>query len=180
MLRLTIFIFLTLVGVFAFLSTYGAGDLRARMATPAETAPRPAAQDPGAPGNAAPLPPRDQPPAQPATQPGTQIVQATSQTPEQVQRFPGPPLRPSPEHAGRSPQAVAPPPGTGGPVLYVVGNRVNFRAGPSTGEPVIGALTAGAPVEALGPTGGDWVNIRDSRGRIGFMSRQFLSTEAPG
>lgn len=107
-------------------------------------------------------------------EPPAEIVQPATQTPEQVQRFPGPPLRPSPEFGGGATPA-APPAGHGGPVLYVTGSRVNMRAGPSTSDAVQGALSGGTAVEALGPTDADWVHIRTPEGQIGYVSGQFLS-----
>ncbi|WP_216033850.1 SH3 domain-containing protein [Paracoccus marinaquae] len=167
---------LTLTALFLVLSVFGRGDPRAASRPPTVQASRPAD------GGGGLLPILTEPAAQesPAADPPADLVQASTQTPEQVQRFPGPPLRPSPEHAGRTPDAPAPPPpGAQGPILYVTGNRVNFRAGPSTGDRVIGALDGGAAVEALGPTDTPWVNIRDIDGRIGYISGQFLSSEAP-
>lgn len=67
----------------------------------------------------------------------------------------------------------------GGPVLYVTGERVNFRVGPSTSHQVVGALDYGSAVVALGPTDGGWVNIRGADGTTGYMSGQFLSRESP-
>lgn len=110
--------------------------------------------------------------------PASAIVQAETQTPQRVEKFPGPPLRPSPEHEGRdsnADQASDLRANAQGPILYVTGNRVNFRSGPTTSDGVVGALSEGAPVEALGPTDGDWVHIRDADGREGYMSGQFLS-----
>lgn len=63
--------------------------------------------------------------------------------------------------------------------MYVTGNRVNFRAGPSTNDRVIGALLLGSPVEALGETDGGWMQLRDAQGREGYMSAQFLSPNRP-
>lgn len=183
MIRLALLMALTLAGLYLAMSVYGAGDHRAArqrsLPAPREAAKEADAEERGEEGllpqlaeTAAPAPVSEEPEAD--------LVQAATQTPEQVQRFPGPALRPSPEHAGRTADAPAPPPqGAQGPILYVTGNRVNFRAGPSTGDRVIGALNGGAAVEALGPTGGAWVNIRDTEGRTGYMSGQFLSTEAP-
>lgn len=173
MIKLIILVAVTLAALYTFLGTYGAGDLRQPRVEPAAS-PKPAAQDAG----------RDllSLPAQPAPQPETgDVIQVTAQTPEQVQRFPGPPLRRSPDHAGPSgtTPAAAELPAATGPVLYITGNRVNFRAGPSTNDRVIGALVRGEPVEALGSTDGAWVNIRDGDGRIGYMSSQFLSPNRP-
>lgn len=112
--------------------------------------------------------------------PGAEIVPASLQTPEQVPRYPGPKLQPSPEYAGQAevtePQIVA---AEGANVMYVSGNRVNFRQGPSTGDAVIGALSLGSPVEVLGPENEGWVNIRDAEGRVGYMSGQFISADEP-
>lgn len=173
----------TLIGLFALLSVYGSGDLRANRtpaASPAASTIQSAAQDAG---RAILSPPAaDMPGADAATASDEPVasIDTVAQTPQQVQRFPGPPLRPSPEHAGATPPASTAPAGATGPVLYVTGSRVNFRAGPSTGDRVIGALDGGSAVEALGATDGAWVNIRDGNGRIGYISGQFLSADAPG
>jgi uncharacterized protein YgiM (DUF1202 family) len=191
MIRLLVLMSATLVALYAVMSVYGAGDPRAQRQQTASPAPRSAAQDAGARDLIA--PPEGRTP--PATNSGAptagntsaeapssapEVVSVAAQTPQRVQQFPGPALRPSPEYAGQEQQAVAaPPPGAQGPILYVTGNSVNFRAGPSTGDRVIGALGQGAAVEALGPTDGAWVNIRDTSGRIGYMSGQFLTSNAP-
>lgn len=163
MIRLGALMLATLAGLFLVLSIWGEGDLRAERRPAPE--PQPAAQEEGAPSLPAP-----QPQAAPA------VVQAATQTPQQVQRFPGPVLRPSPEHAGETP-AAAPLPD--GPVLYVTGDRVNMRAGPSTGDRVVAALGRGAAVRPLGPTDAEWVNIRDAGGRTGYVAGRFLSATAP-
>lgn len=118
--------------------------------------------------------------AEPATDaPAEAVPAAAAQTPQRVQDFPGPALRPSPEHAGETESAIAElAPTDGAAIMYVTGSRVNFRAGPSTGDSVIGALNGGSPVEALGEVSG-WVNIRDAQGRTGYMSAQFLSPDRP-
>ncbi|MCZ0961416.1 SH3 domain-containing protein [Paracoccus benzoatiresistens] len=169
MIRLVALMLATLAGLFLVLSIWGDGNLRAeRRPAPA---PAPALQ-PAAQQEAPPPPAAAQPPAAPA------VVQASTQTPQQVQRFPGPVLRPSPEHAGEAPAAVATPLPEG-PVLYVTGDRVNMRAGPSTGDRVVTALTRGAAVQPLGPTDAEWVNIRDTDGRVGYVASRFLSQAAP-
>lgn len=178
MIRLLVFTVATLAALFVVMSIYGAGSLR-KTAPVAET-PRPAAQDAGRENFVSAQPESRPAPIAEAGDPAPELVKASVQTPEKVQKFPGPPLRPSPEHAGRATQEpAAPPPGAQGPVLYVTGNSVNFRAGPSTGDRVIGALGRGEAVEALGPTDTSWVNIRDTQGRIGYISGQFLSGDAP-
>lgn len=173
MIRLGVLILATLAGLFLILSVWGAGNPRAerRPLSPVPEAPVPAAAEQAT----APAPAPAEGQAAPA------VVQATAQTPQQVQRFPGPPLRPSPEHAGNAPVPAAAPTAAlpTGPVLYVTGDRVNMRAGPSTGDRVVVSLRRGAAVQPLGPDDAGWVNIRDADGRVGFVSGRFLSPEAP-
>lgn len=163
MIRLGALMLATVAGLFLVLSVWGDGDLRADRRPAPEALP--AARDAGA---VKPVP---------APQPTPAVVQATAQTAPRVQRFPGPALQPSPEHAGNDP-APAPLP-VGGPVLYVGGDRVNVRAGPSTGDRVVMALTRGTAVQPLGPTDGEWVNIRDGNGRTGYVAGRFLTATAP-
>lgn len=166
MIRLGALILATLAGLFLVLSVWGEGDPRAeRRAALRQQAAAPAAEPAADPAAAVP-----QPQIIPA------LVEAQSQTPRQVQRFPGPALRPSPEHAQQRPAAASLP---DGPVLYVTADRVNMRAGPSTGDRVVTSLARGTAVQPLGPTGGEWVNIRDADGRLGYVAGRFLSPEAP-
>jgi hypothetical protein len=165
MIRLGALLLATLAGLFVILSVWGDGNLRAdRRPVPP---PQPAALDAGAASPAVP---------EPQATPAAAVVQAESQTPEQVQRFPGPMLQPSPEYAGETPEPVAV---ADGPVLYVTGDRVNVRAGPSTGDRVVTALERGTGVQALGPQDGEWVNVRDADGRTGYVAGRFLSATAP-
>ncbi|WEF25047.1 SH3 domain-containing protein [Paracoccus sp. S3-43] len=165
MIRLGALLLATLAGLFLILSVWGEGNPRAdRRPAPV---PRPAAQDAGAERPAAPDP-------QPIP---AAVVRAESQTPERIQRFPGPALRPSPEHAGETPDPA--PAAAEGPVLYVTADRVNVRAGPSTGDRVVAALGRGAAVRALGPRDAEWINIRDADGRVGYVAGRFLSAAAP-
>ncbi|WP_299846138.1 SH3 domain-containing protein [uncultured Paracoccus sp.] len=164
MIRLTI---LTLLGLFAVLALLGDRDPE-RPFNPATEEAAPAAE-------AAPVETvvEAAAPAVPAEE--------VAQTPEQVQTFPGPPLRPSPEHAGEAETELAEAEALaagGAEIMYVTGDRVNFRAGPSTNDRVIGAILRGSPVEILGQTEG-WVQLRDAGGREGYMSLQFLSPERP-
>ncbi len=102
---------------------------------------------------------------------------AVEQTPEKKRDFPGPALRPSPEFADQSPtEDLADAPDDR---LYVTGSSVNFRAGPTTSDAVIGRLSRGDGVTAIGPRSGDWIEIRDDQGRTGFISAQFLSAQRP-
>lgn len=177
MRRLGVFLAATLVVLYAVLTIYGTGDQRrpavSEARTDTEDQARSTAEETGLLPSLTTQSVTNEPPA-------AEVVQVATQTPQQVQDFPGPPLQPSPEHAHQSTaQPAPPPPGAEGTIFYVTGTRVNFRAGPSTGDRVIGALNAGAAVEVLGPTDASWVNIRDADGRIGYISGQFLVTEAP-
>ncbi len=172
MIRLGAMLLATVIGVFALLSVYGGGDLRATRQGATTDAPRRAAQDAGAasmlPDLAAPAPDTEAPQAP--------IVEAQTQTPQRVRQYPGPALQPSPEYAGReTPAPAAVPAGAGGPVLYIAADRVNMRQGPSTNDRVVGSLTNGAAVEAIGPADAEWVNIRDAQGRIGYVAGRFLA-----
>lgn len=172
MMKLGLLMLATLVGVFTVLMVFGNDNLRADR-RPVPAAPVSAAQDAGAPA----LP--DQPAAPLPQEAPAQIVPAAGQTPPRVQRFPGPALAPSPEHAGQAPQPDEAEEAADGPVLYVTANRVNMRSGPGTGNPVIAGIDRGTAVQALGPVDGDWVQIRVPGGQTGFASGQFLSPEAP-
>mgnify|MGYP001798281218 CR=1 FL=1 len=65
-------------------------------------------------------------------------------------------------------------------LLYVTGDRVNLRSGPSTNDPIVRALTRGTATELVAAAEDGWFEIRDTEsGDRGFMSGDFLSTEAP-
>lgn len=118
-------------------------------------------------------------PAEPTpTESGTtEIIPAVQQTPQQERPFAGPALRPSPEYVGDNPvESLADAPTD---TLYVTGKSVNFRAGPTTSDSVVGRLSLGQTVMAVGPKSGDWIEVRDSQGRTGFMSARFLSAHRP-
>ena len=118
--------------------------------------------------------------AQPAPQAAVPEI-VVEQTPLSVPEFSGPALRPSPEH--RDNEVVAATPGAAtaavGTEMFVTASAVNFRAGPSTSDPVVASLRRGAVVTAVGAPSGDWMQIRDADGRVGFISGQFLSSERP-
>ncbi len=63
------------------------------------------------------------------------------------------------------------------PVFFVTGNRVNFRAGPSTAEAVVGQFRLGEAAEVLSDPAGSWVRVRDAEGREGFVAGRFLAPE---
>lgn len=65
-------------------------------------------------------------------------------------------------------------------LLYVTGTRVNLRAGPSTNDTIVTALTQGTAVEWVSEAPDGWLEIRDvETGARGFMSGDFLSPDAP-
>lgn len=63
--------------------------------------------------------------------------------------------------------------------LYVTGNRVNVRSGPSTVYGAITSLTRGTAVVDLGDAGEGWRMIRLPSGETAYMSGDFLSPVAP-
>lgn len=173
MIRLGLLLMALIAAIALTWSSYGEGDLRSERRAAQEQV-RPTAEDAEAPSLIEELTR-----AEPEAESGP-IVQAEAQTPQVVDEFPGPPLQPSPEHAGETP-AAAPrlPADAEGDIMYVTATRVNVRAGASTGDAVVAALDRGAAVEALGPVDGSWVHIRDADGRQGYVSGQFLSSQAP-
>lgn len=62
------------------------------------------------------------------------------------------------------------------PIVEVTGSRVNLRAGPSTGNRVLGALSEGQQAELISALDNGWSHIRaiDS-GVEGYMAARFLS-----
>lgn len=116
-------------------------------------------------------------PDTPAVSADATIVTGVTQTSENVPRFAGPRLRPSPEYASEAPaedlaKAM-------GQTLYVTASSVNFRAGPATSNKIVGSLSRGQTVTALAEPSNDWVAIRDAQGRDGFISAKFLSVSRP-
>lgn len=178
MTRLLILMAVTLTALYLVLGTYGAVDRRAarQVAAPSDTTPQAETtaeitSAAAAPGTTEATPPPED-------------IEPSGQAEEQPLDSPGPALRRAPDHTEpasptEADAAIVPEPDASGKILYVTGNRVNFRAGPSTNNRVIGALQRGDPVEALGPTDTPWINIRDAEGRIGYMSAQFLSNIPP-
>jgi hypothetical protein len=63
-------------------------------------------------------------------------------------------------------------------LLTVTGSRVNLRAGPSTGNPVIGKLMEGEQVELIGYDSKGWAQIRVEGEKVGYMSANFLKPSA--
>jgi hypothetical protein len=66
-------------------------------------------------------------------------------------------------------------PATEGTRLRVTGDRVNFRAGPSTEDAILAALTLGTEVELIERVGDGWAHLRVlETGLSGYMSEDFL------
>jgi hypothetical protein len=63
----------------------------------------------------------------------------------------------------------------GAPRLRVTGDRVNFRAGPSTEDEILAALALGTEVELIERVADGWVHLRvPATGLTGYMSGDFL------
>ncbi|MEM8879255.1 MAG: SH3 domain-containing protein [Pseudomonadota bacterium] len=94
-----------------------------------------------------------------------------------------PEASPTPGDAEPTTAAAEPPSADvsdGATSLYVTGTRVNLRAGPSTEAEIVTALTQGSETELLAEAEDGWLQIRDiATGVEGFMSGDFLSTQAP-
>ncbi len=59
--------------------------------------------------------------------------------------------------------------------LRVTGDRVNFRAGPSTEDAILAALTLGTEVELIERVADGWAHLRvPATGLSGYMSEDFL------
>lgn len=66
-------------------------------------------------------------------------------------------------------------PAAPGAILRVNGDRVNFRAGPSTGDAILAALTLGTEVELIERVGDGWAHLRVVGTDLsGYMSEDFL------
>jgi hypothetical protein len=75
-------------------------------------------------------------------------------------------------------EAVAPQAQTAA-LHYVSGTRVNLRAGPGTGNAVVGQMVFGDAAEVIG-TQDDWFQIRSADGTVaGWIFGKFLSAQKP-
>jgi uncharacterized protein YgiM (DUF1202 family) len=64
---------------------------------------------------------------------------------------------------------------TTGAIFTVTANRLNVRAGPSTGQAVLTRITRGEEVLVLTDPARDWVQIRiEGDGIEGWVSRKLL------
>ncbi|UWQ14709.1 SH3 domain-containing protein [Aliiroseovarius sp. M344] len=62
--------------------------------------------------------------------------------------------------------------------VFVSGNTVNMRAGPTTSHGVVAKLTRGTEVIDMGPAGGGWSQIKVvDTGARGFMASRFLAPQ---
>lgn len=165
MIRLGLLMLATVLGLFLALQTFGAGDLRSRQ-NPKPVKQVSAAQDAGSDPLA-------------GTAPDRPIVRAEMQTPEKKVEYPGPELEPSPEYAGQTPDQPAIVLDEDSVIMYITASRVNMRSGPGTQNSVVDSLGRGTAVEAVGPPEGDWVQIRTVQDQLGYVSGQFLSSDAP-
>lgn len=85
---------------------------------------------------------------------------------------PAPVVTAASEFEAPEPAAAAPPADT----RRVVGGRVNMRAGPGTGHPVVTVLSRGDAAEVVG-TEGRWARIRAGEAE-GWMALSMLSDPA--
>ncbi|MGI3163903.1 SH3 domain-containing protein [Pseudooceanicola sp. 200-1SW] len=77
--------------------------------------------------------------------------------------------------ANYRPKVASTPQASSAELLYVTGSRVNQRVGPSTSTDVMGVLTEGTQVRAVGQQGG-WTQIVSSLG-TGWMASRLLSSK---
>lgn len=150
-------VFNTLAGCFLVLSIWG------HDAPPDPNAPKAAPETAMAAASPAGL-------ADPAKMAAASPLAAPSITPVAVaSKMPGPALRPSPASL-QAPAQLA-----GGQLWEVTANRLNVRAGPSTGQGVVDQLTRGEQVLVVSDSGADWVRIRiEGDGVEGWVARRLL------
>jgi uncharacterized protein YgiM (DUF1202 family) len=76
------------------------------------------------------------------------------------------------DDTGTEPETLA---GADSTRLRVTGDRVNFRAGPSTEDEILAALTQGTEVELIERVADGWAHLRvPATGLTGYMSDDFL------
>jgi len=82
----------------------------------------------------------------------------------------------APEITAEAPPAASPGPSATTPErLRVTGDRVNFRAGPSTDDAILTALFRGEEVELIERVGDGWAHLQViATGQTGYMSEDFL------
>jgi hypothetical protein len=83
---------------------------------------------------------------------------------------------PASADAEATPAEIASAPIEPGALLRVTGERVNFRAGPSTSDDILAALDLGTEVELIERVGDGWAHLRvPGTGLEGYMSEDFLA-----
>lgn len=75
-----------------------------------------------------------------------------------------------------APAAVAAPASTAPVMLYVTGNEVNLRTGPSTRFAKVGKVTRGQALIDMGDAGDGWRMVGLPAGATAYMSTDFLSS----
>ncbi|AHM03908.1 SH3, type 3 domain protein [Roseibacterium elongatum DSM 19469] len=90
---------------------------------------------------------------------------------------PDAPVSAAPQEPSADPLPPATPARTeAAPRLRVTGDRVNFRAGPSTDDAILTALTQGEIVELIERAPDGWAHLRVvATGLTGYMSEDFLA-----
>ncbi|MDM7458810.1 MAG: SH3 domain-containing protein [Paracoccus sp. (in: a-proteobacteria)] len=167
MLRLSVLLSATLVGIGLAMLILGDEDLRADRRPAPEPARSIALTEP------------DPPVAQSAEPEDVVTTPQPEQTPEVQPDFPGPPLEASPEFADAEPARDTPDDTAvaDGSALWVTASRLNMRAAPNGSANVVAGLDAGTRLEALAPARDGWVNVRAPDGQSGFVSAQFVSDQ---
>lgn len=163
MLRLSVLLSVTLVGIGIVMLVLGDDDLRADRRPAPEPARSIAQTEPAIPV------------AQPVEAEDAVATPQPEQTPEAQPRFPGPALETSPEFADAQPDSDSA--ATDGPALWVTASRLNMRAAPNGGATVVTGLDGGTRLEPLAPAQDGWVNVRAPGGQTGFVSSQFVSDQ---
>ena len=81
----------------------------------------------------------------------------------------------APADTAETEQPPAEIPDASGTLLRVTGDRVNFRAGPSTEDAILAALSIGTEVELIERVGDGWAHLRVLETDLsGYMSEDFL------
>lgn len=170
MLRLPVLMLATVAGLFAVMMIWGDGDLRSERRPAPSPAPVATAAEPEAAPEPAPAAAAAEE-ATPAAEPEPTVAEVAGG----IERFAGPSLQVSPEFAGQTETPAE----AGEASLWVTASRLNMRSGPSSGAAVVTGLDSGTGLVPLGPTEGDWVEVRAPSGQTGFVSSQFVTTTPP-
>lgn len=178
MLRLPVLLLVTMAGIFGAMLIWGDGDLRADR-RPAPSAPAPAvaaAPEAEAEPDLTAAAAADELADAPADAPPPETAEAPpAEQAGGIERFAGPSLQVSPEFVD---DADAPAE-AGDASLWVTATRLNMRAAPSSGASVVTGLDSGTGLVPLGPTDGDWVEVRAPSGQTGYVSSQFVTATPP-